>query len=104
MWVCVVAVFSVIGFAWFRTTSSQLVALINPAQTKQSADLLVKQDQTKNQSPFATILSSTKGLWANISELFDFSGKTNDIQIENQVQTTRLPSVEPNLLPLSHGK
>jgi cytosine/uracil/thiamine/allantoin permease len=103
MWVCVVGVFSVIGFAWFKTTSTEFVALVNPEQARENSRALA-QNQTSDQSPFATILNSTKGLWANIAVLFDFTKKTNNIQIDNQTQNQRLPDVEPNLLPLSGNK
>jgi len=99
MWLCVVATFSVIGYSWFRTTTKQFVALVNPEAAKQEM-ILAQQNQNQSQSPFATIAASWKNLTANISELFDFAKKTNDIQVENQ----QLPQIKPNLLPLSGNK
>jgi hypothetical protein len=98
MWVCVIAVFSVIGFSWFRSTSKQLVALVNPEQAQQDQIASAKEDSTS--SPFATISKSWKSLTANIGELFNFTQKSNDIQINSK----RLPVVEPNVLPLSADK
>lgn len=98
MWMSVVIVFSVVGFSWFKTTSKQFVALVNPDQAQQNADMLA-EDQNKSILPFATISKSWKSLSAGILELFDFTQKTNNIQIEN-----KQPEVKPNLLPLAGDK
>ena len=98
MWACVIVVFSVVGFSWFRSTSKQLVALVNPEQAQQ--DQMAEAKQGNTSSPFATISQSWKNLTANIGELFNFTQKSNDIQITNQ----KLPEIEPNLLPLSADK
>lgn len=93
MWVCVVAIFSVVGFSWFKSTASDFVALVNPSSVQTDQSALAKDS---GQSPFATIFSAFGGLKASMAELFDFAKKTSDIQIRNE-----LPQVEPNLLPLS---
>lgn len=80
MWVCVVITFSVIGFAWFKTTSKQFVALLNPDEVVESRAIAEKNIPP---SPFATFFSTFKDLQANISELFNFSDKSNDFNIEN---------------------
>jgi hypothetical protein len=100
MWVSVVIVFSVVGFSWFRTTSKQFVALVNPEQAQQNADMLA-EDQDNKLLPFATISKSWKSLSAGISELFDFTQKTNSIQIENKQSEVK---IKPNLLPLAGDK
>jgi len=97
MWVCVVMTFSVIGFSWFRSTTKQFVALVNPEQARQ--DQMLAQNAPKSSSPFATISKSFDSLKASLAELFNFAGKTNNIQIENDQ-----PRVEPNLLPLSGNR
>jgi hypothetical protein len=95
MWVCVVLTFSVVGFSWFKSTTRQFAALVNPEQYKNS-DMLAEKEE---QSPFATISKAWGGLTANIKELFDFSGKANSIEIENGSSGQK--AVEPNLLPLT---
>lgn len=94
MWVCVVAIFSVIGFTWFRSTAHQFAVLVNPDLAKQEE--AVAEEETS--SPFATIGNSVKGWLANVGELFDFTNKTNDILINNSQE------VKPNLLPLSKDR
>ncbi|MGD0976777.1 MAG: hypothetical protein ABR875_00585 [Minisyncoccia bacterium] len=99
MWVCVVAIFSVIGFSWFSSTTKQFALLVNPENAQPNADQLA-QNQATPTSPFATISKSWSDLMANIGQLFNFTQKTNDIRIENK----NLPEVPPNILPLSGDK
>jgi hypothetical protein len=103
MWVCVVITFSVIGFAWFKTTSIQFVALLNPGQIEETRALAQKEEP----SPFATLYLSFKDLTANIVQLFDFS-KTNDLEINNSIvlppAEINQPIISPQKMPLSGEK
>lgn len=103
MWLCVVVTFSVVGYAWFRTTSKQLIALVNPERAKQEQRLAENKNSS---SPFATINSSVKELGASILELIDLTKKTNNIEIKNNgaVTVPEQPIVSPQKLPLSGDK
>ena len=102
MWVCVVITFSVIGFAWFRTTSRQFVALLNPKQVQQTE--AVARAREEPASPFATLFLSIKDLKASLWDLFNFSQKSNDIEVKNpgpvQPNEANQP-ITPQPLPLS---
>ena len=97
MWLCVVITFSVVGFAWFRTTSEQLAVLLHPETTTLEERAVAEKPPL---SPFANLLLSFKDLGANISELFDFSGK-NEVEVNNTVPATPTPTIKPRPLPLS---
>ena len=102
MWVCVVITFSVIGFAWFRTTTREFVALLNPEEATVTQGLAAGGKPTGQPSPFATIYTAGKDLFANIGELFNFSGR-NNFEIKNtNVTTTPTPTIKPQPLPVSH--
>lgn len=104
MWLCVVITFSVIGFVWFRSTSRQFVALMNP-KTEQER-VLAQKPETRNQklatrklpSPLATILTSWRNLQANISELF--VGPKSNLEINNGISGPEKP-VPAQKLPIS---
>jgi cytosine/uracil/thiamine/allantoin permease len=98
MWVCVVIVFSVIGFIWFRNTEKRFVALLNPEQAQEERALAEK---TKNQSPspFATIFSAWSNLKANISELI--LGKHLEFDVNNSRTGLEEKQLPPQKLPLS---
>lgn len=100
MWVCVVITFSIIGYAWFRVTTKQFVALLNPEQAEETRALA--QEKTAP-LPFATILTALKDLRANIFELFDLSRKTNNFEIENPGAAPS-KTVAPQKLPLAPNK
>lgn len=98
MWVCVVIVFSVVGFVWFKSTEKKFVALLNPEQAQES-QALAEKAKTQTPSPFATIFSSWGELKANISELF--LGKQASFDVNNSgVKPTEEP-LPPQKLPLS---
>ena len=104
MWMCVLITFSVIGFAWFRSSTKQFVALLNP-----SADLPTSQAvaETTAPLPFATLFLSVKDLAANIGELFDFSHGWSGLEINNgtaPVLVEPLPAVPVRVLPLADEK
>jgi len=98
MWVCVVIVFSVIGFVWFRSTEKKFVALLNPEQA-QEEQALAEKNKTGMPSPFATILESWGNLKANISELI--LGKPSSFNVENGGMKPE-ETVPPQKLPLSN--
>lgn len=100
MWVCVVVVFSVVGFSWFKTTSQQFVALVNPDKAQINADQLA-EDKENNILPLATISKSWGSLRATIAEMFDFARKNNNIQIQVEQEQSE---IKPNFLPLSGDK
>jgi hypothetical protein len=102
MWVCVVITFSVIGFAWFKSTTKQFVALLNPEEVQETRAIAKEQP-----SPFATLALSFKDLTASVARLFDFSSDNNleIINIPNlpKAEINR-PTVLPQKLPLSGEK
>ena len=104
MWVCVVITFSVIGFAWFKSSIKQFVALLNPELVQETQVLAQKEPP----SPFATLLLSFKDLAANIGELFDFSGSAHNLEIINVPNLPKAeinqPSISPQKLPLAGKK
>lgn len=102
MWVCVVITFSIIGFAWFRSTTKQFVALLHPEQIEQN-QALAKAKENKV-TPFATIFSSIKDLTANIGELFNLAKKANNFEIQGKTSTNNEKPVQPRRLPLSGNK
>lgn len=96
MWLCVVITFSIIGWAWFRQTQKQFLALLHPEQTEERA--LAEQEKSKQRpSPFATIFSSFGDLRANILELFA-SPKPNVLEVGNQ--EPQQEEVPPKELPI----
>lgn len=96
MWSCVVITFSVVGFVWFRSTSRQFVALMNPKAEEER--ILADKNKPKQPSPFATVLTSWRNLQANISELF--VGPRSNLQINNGI-TNPEKTVPPQRLPIS---
>lgn len=103
MWTCVVIVFSVIGFVWFRQTTRQFVALLHPEEAKERAlaegkERTLRQAQGKQPSPFATIFDSVSGLRANLSELL---GGSKPLNVNNGNGQTTLEEVPPQKLPIS---
>lgn len=110
MWLCVIIVFSVVGFVWFTSTAKQFVALVNPEQAAQDQALAQNSQPANgdnNQSPFATIALSFKGISASISELLGFVGNTNNFEIKNNQSETAnngVEIIEPQKLPLSKDK
>lgn len=96
MWVCVVIVFSVVGWAWFRQTQKQFVALLHPEQAEEARVLAEQEKQNAPQSPFSAVFSSFKNIRANISELFvDFNdGMPN-------AAPSKTENVPPNKLPIA---
>lgn len=101
MWVCVVITFSIIGFAWFRTTTKQFVALLNPPEADQARALAEEKDQTP--SPFATLFVSIMDLRATIGELFNLAKGPVDFEV-NKGQRQEPAPVAPAKLPLSGEK
>lgn len=98
LWVCVVIVFSVIGFVWFKNTEKRFVALLNPEQAQEER-ALAEKTEAGTPSPFATIFSSWKDLKANISELF--LGKRSGFEVNNGGIGPEQEPIPPQKLPLS---
>ena len=101
MWLCVVITFSLIGFAWFRSTSEQFVALLNPDQVNGNQVGQAKPKTTTPPSPFANLFISFKDLTANIRTLFDFSGQANEVEVVRPVRPTPTPTVPAQQLPIT---
>lgn len=96
MWVCVVIVFSVVGFIWFRQTTKQFVALLHPEEAEVRA--LAEKNKPKQPSPFATIFGTIGDLRANISELL--GGPKPSLDVNGGASTTE-EQLPPQKLPLS---
>ncbi len=103
MWTMVVITFSLVGFVWFRSTSKQFVAMLNPEQAQGRA--LAQNEAGANKgsqpSPFATLFNSWQNLRANISELL--IGSKGDLNIDNLTVPTE-EELPPQTLPLSGNK
>ena len=96
MWTMVVITFSVVGFVWFRQTTSQFVALLHPEEAQERA--LAEKNQPKKPSPFATIFATMGDLRANISELL--AGPKQGMDITNS-QSVPEEQVPPQKFPIS---
>ena len=99
MWLCVVIVFSLIGFVWFKSTQTKFVAMLHPEEVKELQRKLA-QDQVAPSSILATITLSFNLLRASLGELV--GGHSTDFQSVDQPD----PVLEnnnggKNLLPLS---
>lgn len=101
MWVSVVITFSVIGFAWFRATTKQFVALLNPPQAGEARILAEERNQPP--SPFATLFVSIKDLRATIGELFNLARAPSDFEIDKG-ERQEAPPIAPRKLPLTGEK
>ncbi len=102
MWLCVVITFSVIGFAWFRSTARQFAALVNPENAQTRA--LAEKGKPQTESPFATLFISLKDLGANIFDLFNLKEGSRDFEIEKNQRIETGEPVQPQKLPLSDDK
>ncbi len=98
MWACVVIVFSVVGFVWFRQTTKQFVALLHPEEAQERALAEAEQKKTKQPSPFATIFSTIGDLRANISELL--AGPKPNTDVDNG-RSAPEEQLSPQKLPIS---
>lgn len=98
MWVCVVIVFSVVGFVWFRNTEKRFIALLNPEQAQEER-ALAEKTKTQIPSPFATIFNAWKDLRANISELI--LGKQSEFSVDKGGIGSKEVPLPPQKLPLS---
>jgi|SRR3989344_8212024 len=103
MWLCVVITFSLVGFVWFRQTTKQFVALMNP-QAEQERVLAEKEKEEAERqanagqpSPFASILDMFGGLRANISELLAGPEKNVTNLKPSRIQET----IPPQKLPIA---
>jgi cytosine/uracil/thiamine/allantoin permease len=98
MWTCVIIVFSIIGFVWFKNTEKRFVALLNPSETQQER-ALAEKTKTQPPSPFATIFNAWENLKANISELI--LGKQVEFNVNNNKGGLEEEQLPPQKLPLS---
>jgi len=103
MWTCVIIVFSVVGFVWFRQTTRQFVALLHPEEAQEralaEAEQTLRQAQGKQLSPFTMIFDSFNGLRANISEIL--AGPQQDPYLNNGATNSVEKQVPPQRLPIS---
>jgi hypothetical protein len=99
MWTCVIIVFSVVGFAWFKNTEKKFIALLNPNEVQQEK-ALAEKSKSQPPSPFATIFSAWDNLRANILELILGSKQLefNENNYRGGLEEEQLP---PQKLPLS---
>lgn len=100
MWVSVVITFSIIGFAWFRSTTKQFVALLNPNEIQQTSQF-AKEEKI---SPFSTFTSSLKDLRANLGELFNLAKRQNNFEVQGGKEVNTQEPILPQKLPLSGNK
>lgn len=105
MWTCVVIVFSVIGFVWFRSTTKQFVALLHPEEAQERAlaekEKTLRQAQGRQPSPFATLFNSFGSLKADISELI--GGSDRKVNVNGGSAGSGVPEkdVPPQKLPVT---
>jgi hypothetical protein len=82
MWTMVVITFSVVGFAWFRSTQRDFLALVNESsqRTGESSSALATVEQKDDTSPFGVI-----------------GGALND----RSEKDSTLPPIPPRRLPVN---
>lgn len=100
MWLCVVIVFSLISFVWFRSTQQKFVALLHPEEFQQLKEQ-ARLAQEESSSPLAGFWNSWSLLRASLGELF--KGTSTDLSRE-EVNQDELPAIVPRRLPLSRDK
>ena len=98
MWLCVVIVFSMVGFVWFRSTQEKFVAMLHPEEYKQFQEerKLAKQG---SDSPLAGLWNSFGTLRASLGELI--RGESTDLIREDRAGDREEPAKQ---LPLSSDK
>ncbi len=101
MWLCVVIVFSLVSFVWFRSTQQTFVAMLHPEEIQQ----LKEQNrlaQEAGQSPLANLWSSWGALRASLTELV--TGPSLDLVNKETVNPDQPKTAPVRSLPLSGNK
>jgi len=100
MWLCVVIVFSLVSFVWFRATQQTFVAMLHPQEIQQ-----LKEESRLAQaggSPLANLWGSLGGLRASIVELVN--GTRLDLVKNEAVEPGPSTTAPSRSLPLSGNK
>lgn len=101
MWLCVVIVFSMVSFVWFRSTQQTFVAMLHPEEVRQ----LKEQNrlaQEAGRSPLANLWSSWGLLRASLAELV--TGPSLDLVNKEEAAPDQSQTVPTRSLPLSGNK
>lgn len=102
MWLCVVITFSVIGFAWFRSTAHQFVALLNPGEgTEETSRALAGSQQP---SAFNTISQSASALKASLFDIFNVKTKPASFDTNQRDIYEKNNPIPPSLFPPTGSK
>ena len=96
VWLCAIIVFSVVLLAGFRQTEEKLVALINPEVFK-GEETFIAKEESKLPSPLASFGEYFKSLRASVTDIFNFKGGTNEVEVKNDIKS----DIPPALLPLA---
>lgn len=101
MWLCVVIVFSLVGFVWFRSTQDKFVAMLHPEEVKQLKEQqrLARKDSN---SPLAGLWNSFGTLRASLGELL--RGESTSLIRENSKAELLKEDLPFKQLPLSGDK
>lgn len=70
MWLCVVTVFSLISFVWFKSTQARFVAMLHPEEVKELERKLAREDADQA-SPLSGFKKSWATLRASLGELIN---------------------------------
>lgn len=104
MWLCVVIVFSLVGFVWFKSTQEKFVAMLHPEEFKQRQEQRILAREGQVGSPLAGLWDSWGVLRASISELIKGEA-TNLILIREEKELKSQKESSPSRpLPLSEDK
>ena len=101
MWLCVVIVFSLVGFVWFRSTQEKFVAMLHPEEFKQLEEQrrLAREDSN---SPLAGLWNSFGTLRASLGELV--KGESTNLVREKEANAPQVENDSSRGLPLSNDK
>lgn len=99
MWLCVMIVFSLTGFVWFKSTQQKFVAMLHPEEFKQLTEQK-RLAQDGKESPLADLWDSFSVLRASIGELIQ--GEVADLVKEKKAVLPK--PILPRALPLSEDK
>ncbi|MDO8495597.1 MAG: hypothetical protein Q7S32_03740 [bacterium] len=101
MWLCVVIVFSLISFVWFKSTQAKFVAMLHPEEAKQLAEQRNLAESNQD-SPLAGLRSSFALLRASLGELL--RGESTDLTRDAEKPQPKEDDAPSQELPLSPDK
>lgn len=97
MWLCVVITFSIISFAWFRSTTHQFVALLNPQGGAEETNRALAD--ARQQSAFETISQSVSVLRASFFDIFSIKAKPASFDANQRDIYEKNNPIPPSFFP-----